>query len=231
MLPSGDEIHIYRLPLERTAPETDRLRAVLDDAETARADRISIERFRRRFICARGLMRVVLGHVLGKAPRELRFETNEHGKPSLAGAPVSLEFNLSHSGQMALLAITGERKVGVDIEQLRSNVDHETLARRHFRPEEAQALMALDSHRRAEAFLRAWTCKEAYVKARGLRLAPLLREVGVAIDPGAPAAYTRLPEDGHTWSLVMFAPAVRYVAAVCGEGASVSIRHFESPGF
>jgi 4'-phosphopantetheinyl transferase len=229
MLPSVDEIHVYRLPLERTAPEVDRLRAVLDEEETARAERISMERFRRRYICARGLMRTVLGAALNEDPRELRFEFGEHGKPFLTRPRAALEFNLSHSGELSVLAVATARMIGVDLEQIRPGVDFEALARRHFRPEETDALATVDPNHRVEAFFRAWTGKEAYVKARGLRLPPLLPEVGVVIDPREAAAYTRLPEDGRAWSLETFVPADGYVAAVCVEGETASLRHLEGP--
>lgn len=266
MLPSGDEVHVWRLPLERVPGEVARLHEILDDRDRERAARITIERFRRRFVCAHGLLRLILGRALGQDPVTLRFETGLHGKPFLDPASrqasparagrgnqsatrvgardvdPDVRFSLSHCGGVGVLAVTRGREVGVDVERIRANANVNALARRLFRPEETAELAGLAQERRWEAFFRSWTCKEAYVKARGLRLPPLLAQIGVTVDPDTPAAFTRLPPpddasaaalvgpragakpsaDGgpEGWYLEVFIPAPGHVGAVCVEGAA-----------
>ncbi|MGE5374287.1 MAG: 4'-phosphopantetheinyl transferase family protein, partial [Bacteroidota bacterium] len=106
--------------------------------EQARADRFRFEQERRRFIVGRGTLRVILGRYLNSTPEKIKFTYHANGKPSLSNGllQTELRFNLSHSGDMALLAVTQNREVGIDIETLRSNLDAGKLANQYFSPSE-----------------------------------------------------------------------------------------------
>lgn len=148
---------------------TARCAALLDAEEQARAARFRLERDRRRFIVARGLLRELLAAQMDARPETLRFEYGEHGKPALVGS--SLHFNLSHSHERALYALSPAADVGVDIEYLRRRADHAALSARYFTPEEQARYTATAESERARFFFERWTRKEAVAKASGVGLA------------------------------------------------------------
>jgi 4'-phosphopantetheinyl transferase len=181
---------LWRCALD-AAPE-DKLVAALDAAERARAARLVHEVHRRRYVAAHAALRALLADATGEAPDRLRFCDDAHGKPQLEH-PSGWQFNLSHSEDLALIAMqSGAMPIGVDIEVMRPVDDALALARRHYTSnEQAVVAAAAEGVARQIAFLRVWTRKEACLKAvgLGLRLAPSSFEVGA----GAGASMARLP--------------------------------------
>jgi 4'-phosphopantetheinyl transferase len=131
--------------------------------------RFAMTHLTRRFVASHAALRVMLGRILGIAPEAVQFRYGAKGKPSLVeglGAD-ELKFNLSHSGDAAVIAITERREVGIDLEQTNSHLDVEPLAAQFFAPAEHSWVVSTPSNLRCEAFYICWTAKEAYVKARG----------------------------------------------------------------
>jgi 4'-phosphopantetheinyl transferase len=141
---------------------------ILDEQERRRADAFLSPQHRRRFVHAHAGLRQILHRYTGVHPAALRFASGKSGKPYLenlsAAAP---NFNLSHSGELAVVAVGNLPEIGVDIEVIRPMPDWEELARMSFHPSESEWVGATAAHRRAEAFFRVWTAKEAYIKASG----------------------------------------------------------------
>jgi 4'-phosphopantetheinyl transferase len=160
------EVHVVEVDLD-AAYKSDV--NVLDRQERERADRFIFERDRRRFVGAHVSLRVTLGAYLNQTPESLRFTTNTHGKPQIAERPVDLRFNLSHAGDRALVAVSLDHDVGVDIEQHRP-VEVLQLAQRFFSRSEIDAITSLPPTEREAAFFRCWTRKEAFIKALGVGL-------------------------------------------------------------
>jgi len=156
--------------------------AVLSDEERQRAARFHHEADRRRYLAAHVALRERLGQYLGRAPRSLAFHTGSHGKPLLAHGVHP--FNLSHSGDLALIGVSDDCEVGVDIEIWREVGDAAQLAQSVFGPQERAALSGLVGDERNLAFLRGWTRKEACLKAlgTGLSLSPQGFEAGLGPD-------------------------------------------------
>ncbi len=155
------------------------LERLLCDEELARATRILPARKRVLWARSRGVLRALLGRYLDRDPRALRFVLGPHGKPALAregtDAGEDLRFNLSHSGELALVAVTGGREVGIDLEiadrrVTDRRVDELAIAARMLGRAQAERLAELDPRTRERAFLRAWVAHEAVVKCRGLGL-------------------------------------------------------------
>lgn len=173
MSPPPGEVHIWRIPLDVSAP-----RAALGLQERERADALLFSRDRRRFVAAHAAVRTILARYLPAGHPErrhgpedgLEWRRGPEGKPEVPG----LEFNLSHSGGLALLAVSGWRPVGVDVERVRPGLPAAALAARFFRPEEAALVASAPPALRAQAYLRLWTRKEACVKAAGGLLAQAL---------------------------------------------------------
>lgn len=155
--------------------------SLLSAEEHARADRFHRDSDRTRFILAHAGLRTILGHALDRSPESLTFAAGSHGKPHLADGQADLRFNLSHSGDYALVAYAYGRDVGVDIEQERP-IEALALARAHFSQAECEALERTEPSRRIPAFFRIWTRKESFVKAHGTGLSFPLRDFDVSVD-------------------------------------------------
>lgn len=144
---------------------------VLDDEERQRANGLLFERDRRRFVAAHGAARTILGRQLGVPPERIRWVRGPHGKPELAGAASGPRVNISHSGDVAMVAVSARRPVGVDIQRLPADLDAVRMSARYFTgPEASFVAAATDPAARVTRFACLWARKEACVKAAGGRL-------------------------------------------------------------
>jgi 4'-phosphopantetheinyl transferase len=226
-----DEIHVWRADLNVTQQLLEALEDTLEKKERDRANRFHFEKDRRHFIAARGLLRVILGSYLKLKPNRLNFIYTPHGKPKIANEIEYnyLKFNLSHSHGLALYAITLGRKIGIDIERVRTNLSFEKLAKRFFSPLEFQMLSSLPPSERIEGFFNCWTRKEAYIKAIGEGLSIPLNQFDVTLNPSDEAKIVSIKGDSNLasyWSLYPLTPAPGYVGALAVEGKNLRIKHW-----
>jgi len=156
-------------------PDTAAQRALLGPDELERASAFRFAHDARRFVARRAFVRVVLGGYPDLAPAAVRFEVAAHGKPAVASAPGSLDWNLSHPGELAVVVVARGAEVGVDVEEVRPLARLNSVARLVCSPTERDALRALPAPARAAAFLQLWTREEALVKASGAGLRGLTR--------------------------------------------------------
>ncbi len=227
-----DRVDVWRLPLDVADDLSARLAGLLDDVEAARADRFRYPLHRRRFIARRAMMRMVLARHLGCAPREIAYDLGEHGKPELCGAR-SLRFNLSHSHELALLAVTDrDDDIGVDLEKhLGRRADRDS-ARRFFSEQEMRALDPLSGSQFTAAFFKCWTSKEAFVKALGCGLSVDLDRFAVCVAADAPAGLQWVDPTlaaADDWKLVGFVPAEGYSGALATRTRDCEPRLSTSP--
>lgn len=219
---SRNEVHVWKVPLNRAHSELRLSEQTLAPDERSKAERFHFERDRARFIAARGQLRMILGRYAGIDASVLEFSYGPRGKPSLvqrseAGA---LKFNLSHSGELALVGVAQDRDIGIDIEAI-NHLDAEGIADHFFSAREKAALQALPVADRLEAFFDYWTCKEAYVKAIGDGLSRPTESFDVGFASHRTAYLANVdgqPEEASRWSLKMLTPASGYVAAIAVEG-------------
>lgn len=179
------------------APEhVDAATKTLAEDERERANRFAFRQDRERFIIARGELRRLVGESLGIPPEDVEFQYNPYGKPGLpAGfSDDNLQFNVSHSQDVAVYALTRGRRVGIDIEAVRSMPDADEVAARCFSRGELEAYRSLDKEGRRTAFFNCWTRKEAFVKAVGDGLSYPLSDFDVSLAPGEPAKILRVGE-------------------------------------
>lgn len=218
----ADEVHVWRVELAHVATAKQRWEPILSADERTRAARFHFLRDRQRYTATRALLRMLLSGYLGLNPQELVFSYSKSGKPSLnSGDNEKLEFNVSHSGEIALLAFTRDRDVGVDVEQIRENFDHEAIAGRFFSVPEQQQLAALPMAERYRGFFRCWTRKEAYIKAEGSGLSLPLQQFDVSLGAGAPSLLLATRPDSAEaarWTLREVPAGEGYVAALCVQG-------------
>ncbi len=158
---------------------------VLSPDEVARAGRFHFEKDRIHFTRCRSALRDLLAGYLAIPAAEIRFEYLTSGKPQLAAEqnPRALQFNVSHSANMALIAVGSEHRLGVDIEKIRGDVDTATLAERFFSLRERAGLHALPDRLRVPGFFACWTRKEAFLKATGEGLSFPLEDFSVTTHP------------------------------------------------
>ncbi len=180
--------------------------------ERWRAAQIMVPTVRRRFVRARAGLRRILGAELGIAAHTLAFTYGEHGKPALHGYP-DLHFNLSHSGERALLAISTQGEVGVDLEQLRARAAVLPLARRFLSEAESAYVTAAQGRARDHAFLRCWTRKEAVLKATGRGIGVDTRAIDVGLLHCAPTL--RVAHDPRALLLCDLDLGADWVGALC----------------
>ncbi|GAA3155811.1 4'-phosphopantetheinyl transferase superfamily protein [Nonomuraea roseoviolacea subsp. carminata] len=158
---------VWKARLDR--PVRDGWRGWLSAAERERAAGFADAGERRRYVVAHAALRSVLGGLCGVPPADVRITAEKSGRPCLEDHD-GVDFNLSHSGEWALVAVAPPgTRVGVDVERIRADLDHVELARRMYQPEEAERVR----ERGLAEYFRLWTAKEAYVKATGAGLAGL----------------------------------------------------------
>lgn len=181
------EVHVWRLDLNVPQTQVSELNQILDDDEQARSARLTFEADRSYFIAAHGLVRHLLGSYLGLIPDAVRYDRAPRGKPRIRTGPrdthLPLRFNMSSSDDTALLAVSLDREVGVDIEEIRGKRDCMGIAERFFSPWETATLRRLGNQERIPAFYRCWARKEAYVKATGDGIFLPLDSFVVPVDP------------------------------------------------
>jgi 4'-phosphopantetheinyl transferase len=207
-------------------PDDEGVRAVLSDDEVERASRFVFDRHRNRYLAGRLALRELLGRYLDRAPSDLRFDYSAHGKPELPGE--TLRFNVAHSDDLAVIALTAQDRLGIDVERVRELPDLDDVARTVFSASELEVLGALPRDTRTQAFFNCWTRKEAFVKAVGEGLSRPLRTFDVTLRPGGEARLLQL--DGSTdragrWSLFDLTPMEGWVGAVAVEREKADLQH------
>ncbi len=213
---TGRAVHVW--PVLTQAPDAvvEHFQLLLAPDETDRAGRFRFDHLRRSFILARGALRILLGRYLNTAPGGIEFGYGSKGKPALA-ARNALQFNASHSGDLALFAFTTDCEIGVDVERIRPMPDIEDVAKRFFCAEETAELMSLPAGQREHGFFLCWTRKEAYIKATGEGLSTPLDAFRVTLRPSEPAGMVHLERDpsaAQAWTLHDLTPAPGYAAAL-----------------
>lgn len=216
------EVRVHVLDLNDPWIDEEAVDAVLSTEELDRAGRFVVEAARTRFRAARAALRLLLAPELGVEPADVGFEVSSTGKPFLAAhnGP-TIEFNVSHAGSLALIAVTLRRRVGIDIEIERAMPDAMSIVDRFFAPPERAAFHELESASRHRSFFSVWTRKEAFAKATGRGIADSLHRFAVPVDPDLPPRVEFLdwPEDEtHQWRIVDLPVPTGYSSALAVEG-------------
>lgn len=202
-------IDIWQFPLDRLP---DWARTLLQEDEKQRADRFYFPIHQRRFTIARAVLRLILASYLGSNPTELRFSYNNYGKPQLINNH-QLEFNLSHSRDLALLAIGQKTAMGIDLEYFSAR-PYQGIAETMFSSSEYQALSAQPDFLKPLSFFNIWAQKEAFIKACGLGLSYPTQQFDVPVLPEQP---TIIIDNMHqqSWRIASFMPQAACCAALC----------------
>lgn len=224
-----NDVHIWRVSLATSEAEIGRMHTTLSEEEQQRAARFRFAIHQQRFVVARGVLRALLGRYLDIDSRDIQFHTTQYGKPYIKQLLHNSElcFNVSHSHEMALMAFTRDRRIGIDIEYRRTIVDIDSIARHFFASAEVKTLLELSPQIQPIAFLNCWTRKEAYIKGLGEGLSHPLHTFTVTLAPGERA---RLVSDNtdptapDRWHFTSFVAHPDYQSAVAVESNSLTDR-------
>ncbi len=227
-----DEIHIWRAASDFKKNHLALLKSFLSPDEKAKAAKFHFVKDFHQSIVSRGLLRFLLAQYLKQNPRDFVFKYNSYGKPILPFRqnPLSIEFNVSHSGKILLFAFSREFRIGIDVELVRKNFDEMEIARNFFSPNEILELTSLPVAIRKKGFYNCWTRKEAYIKGRGKGLSIPLDSFDVSLAPGKSAVLNRSEaelEGWDIWQLLDLKLDRDYVGAAAFEGRNRRIMFLE----
>lgn len=234
---SRNELHLWTIERDPCA-EIAQLVECLSSAEKQRASRLRVIEKRESFVYNRALVRHILASYAGISPQDVPLTTSPEGKPlwdASEGESSSecLTFNLSHRGDLALLAVRRGQAVGVDLEKLEECINYDALARQALSPREMLLYQQLPAEERPAAMLRMWTLKEAFLKSAGVGLGRPLAEIEVTFSVSEPPQilatgdHRQLPGD---WVLESWSPQPGWFAALSTprEGASLQLRFHQA---
>src|SRR5262249_16408129 len=229
-----EEVHVWRTVLGWPDEAAADFEGSLSDDERQRMNRFRFEQHARRYVVGRGVLPRLLGRYLNREPHRLRFDYTPQGKPSLAGDSTqrSLQFNLSHSGELLLIGVTDRRALGGDVEQIRSDIEAEAIAGRFFSPRGREALAQLPAASQLDAFFDCWPRTAAYIIAKGNGPSLPLAQLDVAFMPGETArrlATRPDPAEAQRWSLAALDVAPGYKAALAASGAGWALKCWDWP--
>lgn len=218
-------IHVWTLTIGNSHAAVS-VEQVLNESERKRAQRFAFGHLRDRFIAVRGALRCLLALYLETDPSDIRLEYGPNGKPSVE-SECKIQFNVSHSNEVAVVAITTECPVGIDIECISELPELEQLASAFFCPEEFAEIVSFPLAERSFAFFSRWTRREAYVKAIGAGLSLPVESLPVTAS-GSPANFDQAGLEGssnESWVLedLNLAPGYAAALAYCGEYRPLSI--------
>jgi 4'-phosphopantetheinyl transferase len=224
----SNDVHVWRASLDLTTVQSESLLVILSPDELARAGRLRFVKDQKKFVAARGILRMILGHYLGKKPIELRFEYSSYGKPILAtnAGYDSLHFNLSHSDVIALYAISRGRNIGIDIERVQDNIEVEQVAGRFFSLGEISSLDSVDKKNRSGTFFQYWTRKEAFIKAKGEGISFPMENCDVSLMSAknlSPIILLGENRENSSWYGQDLFPGHGYAAAIAVEGGDCDL--------
>lgn len=215
-----NHVHILTVDVRNTVQRCPALQGSLTKDEQQKADSFRFAEDRDRFVAARGLLRKVLGTYLGTSAEHVLLRTTANGKPELDACHSStspIRFNVSHSGNVALLALTLGRSVGVDVEQMRDIREINQLVKLFFSANERQQYKSLPHAERLTAFYRCWTGKESFVKAIGEGLSHSLESFDIAYMPGTSPCILSVRDNdlpsASRWHLEIRTPIPGYIGA------------------
>ncbi len=230
-----DEVHVWRINVSLFPTYLERLQRLLSVDERTRAGKFRFQSDRDRSTATRGCLRLLLGHYLGVAPETVQFCYGPQGKPELQGPEAqALSFNVSHSGDWALIAIGQGQPLGIDLEHIQPDFAWQAVGGLVLSPRERAMLSALPPDVQSAVFFKVWTGKEAYVKATGEGLSSPLTQLEVwdlnRLEAGDDLAATAVrlpdsagPQGSQSWCWYLLHPLPNYVATLATPGPAIAL--------
>jgi 4'-phosphopantetheinyl transferase len=225
----NNNVHIWRANLNLQTERVEEAIQILSLDEQKRAERYKFEKHKNSFIIARSTLRKILSSYLNIKPDRLEFDYSDRGKPSLSDihGQINLQFNLSHSQELALYAFTNTQKVGIDLEYCRPMSDAENIAKRFFSTNEYKWISSFTGDAQQSAFFRCWTAKEAYLKATGEGIGGALERIEIDLTGADLFKLKKGDREISNWLLYNFIPEINYMATIAVEGRAIDISYWQ----
>ncbi|ACB51895.1 4'-phosphopantetheinyl transferase [Crocosphaera subtropica ATCC 51142] len=212
------EVHIWKTNLEQLSIDFQNSFNLLNEEEKIKAQRFHFEKHQKRFTLARSSLKKILSFYLSISPQDIKFQYSDYGKPKIIDKInlINLQFNVSHSEDIAIYGVTCDYFIGVDVEYIRPMPEAENLAKRFFSQKEYQQIRGLSSEEKNREFFKLWTGKEAYLKAIGKGIGGGLEKVEISTHK--PIKFINLPECNNiNYNLLYLTPHDNYLAAIAVE--------------
>ena len=210
-----DSLHIWFVSLRQSDAQAAKMYTLLSEDERERVQKFCIDRARKHYCISRGSLRTILGRYTDNNPSAVRFNYSEFGKPSIDSEHI--QFNVSHSGDVALIGVTKKHEIGIDVELIRNVKNASSIVMRYFSPRERSHYQCVPATEKLLAFYNGWTRKEAFTKAVGQGLYFPLDSFDVSLIPGQPSQLLSVREpsfSSHHWRIDSFTPTAGYKAAI-----------------
>lgn len=219
-----DQMHIWLINVDEYPAKN--YEEYLVPEERSRASHFKFDKDRDSFIVSRASLRILLGRYLNCSPQTIAFQFNRYGKPELLNNVIQLKFNLSHSSRRAVVAITKEQEIGVDIEYMQDRFSKNEIVERYFSLREKEEYNRLSEDQKLQGFYNAWTRKEAFTKAIGQGMTYPLNQFDVNLTPNDNARLIAINGDeveAKQWQLRGLVLEEKYCAAVSWQGKDKKI--------
>ncbi len=228
----NNEVHIWRLNLKQLDLHALSFASILSDREKMRAGSFHFKKNKKRFIIGRGILRIILGFYLDIKPELLEFLYGPYGKPQLneKNYNETIQFNLTHSHELALCAFTRGRRLGIDLEYITNIPDLKVITTHIFSRRENKKFKKIPKNKKLNAFLKCWTVKEAYSKAIGTGLTELYKQFNLSFSLKISTSKRKIKiyiKKTSNWSLMSFAPLPDYTASLVVEGQDWYLSQFQ----
>jgi 4'-phosphopantetheinyl transferase len=230
----GADVHVWAASLDTPLEKISSYERTLSSDERNRAKQFKLDHHRKRFVAGRGILRALLSSYAEIEPAKVQLRYSPQGKPFLAGFPEDciLQFNLAHSSDLMLIAITRVCSVGVDVERVQPATEIENVAKHFFSSGEARRLSALPKEQRISAFYKIFVRKEAYLKATGAGLSDMMSQIEVSFLPYQPTRILSISGDTQAaayWTLMELGPAAGFIGAVAAEAKNLRFLLWQWP--
>jgi 4'-phosphopantetheinyl transferase len=224
-----NQVHIWKVDVLSHAERRMDYTSLLSKDELERANKFRFEKDRLTYITARGVLREMISKYIDKRPSEITFLYNAQSKPYII-SDIDLEFNVSHSGHMILLAFTISHPLGVDIEYNKREIELPMIARSFFAQSETDDLLSLSQNEQLSAFYNCWTRKEAFIKAKGGGLSIPLDQFEVSLLPKDRPELKVIrwdQEDVQNWRMQSLRYGTDYTGAVIVHNPAAEFQYFD----
>ena len=211
------QVHLWKIDMESLKKDVKSYCSLLNEKELIRTKTYRFQKDHDTFVVTRSVLRLLLGRYLTSDPRKLDFKYGKNGKPFLEGKHAPIEFNVSHSGSLAIIGVVKGYPLGVDVEYMKPDLNFLELAQDFFSLGEIQKLKSLPENQLQVAFYRCWTRKESFIKAKGIGLGYPLDAFSVSLesDHKAELEDTSMdPIEKERWNMFSFIPKENYRAAI-----------------
>lgn len=214
-----NQIHIYVIDLDQSQSVVKKKTSLLSPDERKRALRFQSDPPRRRFVLSRSTLREILGQYLRVEPQTIRFGYTKGGKPYLENPSLKqkISFNVAHSENLAVIALTWEGEIGIDVEWIKSRRNMEAIVHRFFSETERQSYLSAPEEQKREVFYHCWTAKEALIKATDRKLFSDLGSFSIEAGKDRPPQLLSAPGDKRElekWHFYQFNPQKDYIATL-----------------